>query len=571
MTQITHQHTIEKRYDRLIIVGMKPEKLEFLPARDNTTLTVISDRRIPALGHFKNVAEIVLLLEDTVKPELAERSEKYRKLLPTLTGSGRVQLAFNSRLNVPSNIKDYLQHMEGIDYFIDMPNSLQNTEGLFKVEYSLYDIQFIQQIITSKAKKDAEVWFCHFNDEFNYMEKNYPALFKDTFTNLKLDGYNLRQSNTSYNLHGRLSALREVTEADSYKYAVSIIVPVYNSEKYINDTIGSILQQTFSDIEIIIIDDGSTDGSSQILRSLAGTFQNIKYVRQNNGGVSSARNLGLSLASGKYIGFLDSDDILPPDSVRRRVEFLENTEFRVCGGLTAIIGEDGASLNLTVGWRGPVSYENVYENPFQLSTLMGQSRVMKRQSFRVGQRFAEDWRYIVDLVATGERIGSCESEPLSYYRWHESSTTGKELVNHLNACVEMYDLLISAHPRPAPGQNATALNLTLDEEKARNALVARVQNLCLHDAVRAEEALDPVVVDMMDRVESPNAVIRNRAFFDNAFTRAYLLPRFSNLLYEKILFHSSTIEKKLACLRPTTANLAFRLSLRQYLDQISNQ
>ena len=95
----------------------------------------------------------------------------------------------------------------------------------------------------------------------------------------------------------------------------SIIIPVYNVEKYLGDCLDSVLNQSFSDWEAICIDDGSTDGSSVILDKYAASDSRIKVVTQKNAGTSAARNTGLQTAEGEYIFFLDSDDWLETDAL----------------------------------------------------------------------------------------------------------------------------------------------------------------------------------------------------------------------------------------------------------------
>ena len=93
------------------------------------------------------------------------------------------------------------------------------------------------------------------------------------------------------------------------KYRFSVVMPVYNREKYLRQAIDSVLSQTFTDYEIIAVDDGSFDGSPEILK---GYGDRIKTVRQLNQGPEVARNTGAAIAQGEYIAFLDSDDILFP-------------------------------------------------------------------------------------------------------------------------------------------------------------------------------------------------------------------------------------------------------------------
>ena len=89
---------------------------------------------------------------------------------------------------------------------------------------------------------------------------------------------------------------------------VSVIVPVYNNEKYVETCIRSICQQTYQNLEILVINDGSTDGSRQILERMAEKDKRIRLIHQENAGVSAARNKGIELADGEYLTFVDGDD-----------------------------------------------------------------------------------------------------------------------------------------------------------------------------------------------------------------------------------------------------------------------
>ena len=91
------------------------------------------------------------------------------------------------------------------------------------------------------------------------------------------------------------------------KDKISVIMPVYNTEKYLKQSIESVLNQTYDNIELIIINDGSTDKSEKIIKNYLNR-KNVIYKKINNSGVAHARNIGLSLCSGKYIAFIDSDD-----------------------------------------------------------------------------------------------------------------------------------------------------------------------------------------------------------------------------------------------------------------------
>lgn len=100
---------------------------------------------------------------------------------------------------------------------------------------------------------------------------------------------------------------------------LSVVIPVYNTEKYLPECVDSVLKQSFSDYEIILVDDGSTDGSAAICSDYSAKYPFIKTVRQANKGASAARNTGIEAASGEYIHFIDSDDLLPDDGVYDRI------------------------------------------------------------------------------------------------------------------------------------------------------------------------------------------------------------------------------------------------------------
>lgn len=105
---------------------------------------------------------------------------------------------------------------------------------------------------------------------------------------------------------------------------VSIIVPVYNLEDFIEESVSSLLNQTYQNLEIILIDDGSKDASFSIIKKLAASDSRIVCVNQPNGGAASARNKGLSLATGEFILFVDGDDMLSPNAIADNIGYFED-------------------------------------------------------------------------------------------------------------------------------------------------------------------------------------------------------------------------------------------------------
>lgn len=114
---------------------------------------------------------------------------------------------------------------------------------------------------------------------------------------------------------------------------VSIIIPVYNSDKFLFKCLESVLNQTYTNIEVLVINDGSTDNSLDIINKIASGDKRVNVINKKNGGVSSARNLGLIYATGEYVGFVDSDDFIKKDMYHHMVLTMEkmNADIAECG------------------------------------------------------------------------------------------------------------------------------------------------------------------------------------------------------------------------------------------------
>src|SRR3954454_14325487 len=107
---------------------------------------------------------------------------------------------------------------------------------------------------------------------------------------------------------------------------VSVVVPIYNVERYLGECLQSIAGQTFADLEVVMVDDGSTDGSAAVAQEFVAKDPRFRLLTQPNGGLSTARNTGIDAATGEFIAFVDSDDALPPRAYELLVGALDETE-----------------------------------------------------------------------------------------------------------------------------------------------------------------------------------------------------------------------------------------------------
>ena len=112
---------------------------------------------------------------------------------------------------------------------------------------------------------------------------------------------------------------------------VSIIIPVYNAEKYLERSINSILKQTYKNIELILVDDGSKDNSLRVCQEFSKKHKNIITIHKENGGVSEARNTGIQHATGDYIEFVDADDSIDENCVEKLVSGIKDADVCLCG------------------------------------------------------------------------------------------------------------------------------------------------------------------------------------------------------------------------------------------------
>ena len=151
---------------------------------------------------------------------------------------------------------------------------------------------------------------------------------------------------------------------------VSIIVPVYNVNQFLDRCLNSICTQTFSDIEIILVDDGSTDGSSSKCDQYEEIDSRIKVIHKENGGLSSARNRGIESAKGKYLFFVDSDDYIVKDCIEYLITTLEKSNADMVIG--NYMRTKDSDLDI---YSNENFYENTYGNIEAIKELFGTKNV----------------------------------------------------------------------------------------------------------------------------------------------------------------------------------------------------
>lgn len=210
---------------------------------------------------------------------------------------------------------------------------------------------------------------------------------------------------------------------------VSVITPVYNVEKFIEKTIKSVLAQTYKKVEILLIDDCSTDNSAMIMKKISESNSKIKYFKlEKNSGAAVARNKGIEMAAGQYIAFLDSDDLWKPDKLEKELQLLKRTGGDFAFTAIEMIDESGALVKGKRKIKDKVDYNFLLTNTMiaTSSVLLDISKIGKFQMPLI--RSGQDYATWLMLLRDG-RIAYGIDEALTQYRRTEGSLSSKKTKN----------------------------------------------------------------------------------------------------------------------------------------------
>ena len=209
---------------------------------------------------------------------------------------------------------------------------------------------------------------------------------------------------------------------------VTIIVPVYNREKYIKETLQSILNQTYTNYEVIFVDDASTDASTSILEEY--TKNNAKFTLiklRRNMGVSFARNIGIRKASGRYIAFLDSDDLWLPHRLEEQIKFAKGNNYAFTYSAFKYITDDGSKISKKIEVPFELDYDTALLNTriLTITALIDLQKIPKYLCYM--PRFKhEDMATWWKILKNGYRAYGL-NKTLAYCRITEKSRSGNKI------------------------------------------------------------------------------------------------------------------------------------------------
>jgi glycosyltransferase involved in cell wall biosynthesis len=238
---------------------------------------------------------------------------------------------------------------------------------------------------------------------------------------------------------------------------VTISMPAFNCEKYIAEAIESVLSQTYTNFELIIMDDGSTDGTREIINRYADS-RIVKVFFDTNSGLIGTRNKIVNLARGKYLALLDADDRAFPERLASQVKFLEEGNADICGADHWTLNQDNGLIKPSKQRHSNSDIRALLTvcSPICNPAIMGKMEIFKRFPYKKSYLHAEDYCSWVEIALAGYKFANLRDK-LIIYRLHSNQTS----VNHLDAAKSSFassqlryleNLGISAcyFPRPLP-------------------------------------------------------------------------------------------------------------------------
>lgn len=215
---------------------------------------------------------------------------------------------------------------------------------------------------------------------------------------------------------------------------VSIILPCYNAEKYLTEALDSIIKQTYKNIEIIAVNDNSTDATADILEKYSRENKNIQVINNKNKGLGNALNLGIEVAKGEYIARMDADDICFKERIENQINYLySNTKIDIISCFSKNINADGSfnSYDTYLNCTQPLSnlFFSLFENPLTHPAVIGKAHIFKSNHYEIDNLVSEDYFLWTTLLKKGFIIGNLNQRLFNYRKnLSSASNVGKSIM-----------------------------------------------------------------------------------------------------------------------------------------------
>jgi glycosyltransferase involved in cell wall biosynthesis len=220
------------------------------------------------------------------------------------------------------------------------------------------------------------------------------------------------------------------------KPLVSVVLPVYNGEEHLADAINSILSQTFSDFELILIDDGSTDGSPKILQAYKQSDPRVRVIVRENRGLVTTLNEAVDIARGKWIARMDQDDIALPHRLKCQLEWLETTGADISGSWVRRFGSSDKRVIKLRQTDEAIKIEILFCSPFAHPAVMMRTELVKQLRYDIACEKAEDYDLWERAAEAGWKMTNVQ-QVLLMYRVHATQISSKAAISQQQVSLQI--------------------------------------------------------------------------------------------------------------------------------------
>ncbi len=436
-----------------------------------------------------------------------------------------------------------------------------------------FDAAYLSKVVPALVREGGQAYLHDFDFEFREMDRDDPHASVKMIHSIRSAEVYLMS-----NVMPATASLKSIyveRPAARFFWApdVSLIMPTWNGIGFIENTLRSITLQAGVNYEVIVIDDGSSDETVSFVEDYATIDDHVQLYTQKNSGPQATRNKGLERAKGRYVTFLDHDDLLLTDSLKRRLEVLAKKEHLICGGRCEIVDLDSEPIGLTVGRQVPTYYRDCHIMPVHIGTLTGRSDIMKRYRYPLIKGYADDWTYVNQMLREGWTIGTCGADPLIAYRWHRTSWTGSDIDKHFFNCMHLLrDLSI----RPTDDLGLIEKPdgaMELAEKHIESSRFVRIQTEFYSLALREDEgegaeALLDTVIGMMNGVPDSTKDELKDGSFNSTGSKVFIAHPDNTQFMKEVMDHWYTAVELCDRLAITAANRRYVESLTRYLGGV---
>ena len=328
---------------------------------------------------------------------------------------------------------------------------------------------------------------------------------------------------------------------------ISVIVPAYNAEKFIAECVESILVQDYQNIEVLVVDDGSSDNTKDILREISCTDNRLTLIEQNNKGVSAARNTGIMNAKGEYITFCDSDDYLKENHLSNLYSLLnkdDRCQMSVCadynlfypsGRLVPTLGDEGTFnscvlINKLINNKGNANLLAAVWNKLFLTSIIKTYNLKFNETINYG----EDWLFVIDYLRHIDQVIISNTPTYFYRRYDGDRLSTKFNPNGFLMAISVRKILADWFPDECGGENfkqylrnIARINLSLYARKlgikgyAKESLTI-FNNIDIQNSYKSSKVLDSVLEKSIAHHRWRLFIFYSMFSFYKQFTKYYL-------------------------------------------------